>query len=114
MQRFAGFRHLNIRQSPEKGLGQKMTRNLPTDAGGSNSWADLSGRWFFAWKMAAACEGALKDVTSVKEQQRDPDRSEALETMSSLLEGELQRWVRRGEALDMIVDHLPKRSRLTA
>lgn len=81
---------------------------------GSNSWADLSGRWFFAWKMAAACEGALKEVTSVKEQQRDPDRAEALETMSSLLEHELQRWVRRGEALDMIVDHLPKRSRLTA
>jgi hypothetical protein len=64
--------------------------------------------------MAAACEGALKEVTSVKEHQRDPDQAEALETMSSLLENELQRWVRRGEALDMIVDHLPKRSRLTA
>jgi len=91
-----------------------MTHDVHAHADGSNSWADLSGRWFFAWKMAAACEGALKEVASVKEQQRDPDRAEALETMSGLLQRELQRWVRRGEALDMIVDHLPKRSGLTA
>lgn len=91
-----------------------MTRNVRTHTDGSNSWADLSGRWFFAWRMAAACEGALKEVTTVREKQRDPDRAQALETMSTLLERELQRWVRRGEALDMIVDHLPKSSKLIA
>jgi hypothetical protein len=64
--------------------------------------------------MAAACEGALKEVSTVRRQQRDPERVEALETVSGLLERELQRWVRRGEALDMIVDHLPKRSRQVA
>ena len=40
--------------------------------------------------------------------QHDPNRVQALEKVSSLLRRELQRWVRRGEALDMIVDHLPK------
>ncbi len=74
----------------------------------NDSWADLSGRWFFAWRMAAACEGALREVSSARAHQRDPERAEALETVSSLLKRELQRWVRRGEALDMIVDHLPR------
>jgi hypothetical protein len=92
-----------------------MTRNVRTDANGSwagrnDSWADLSGRWFFAWRMAAACEGALKEVTSARSQQSDPDRAQALDTVSSLLQRELQRWVRRGEALDMIVDHLPRQA----
>ena len=32
----------------------------------------------------------------------------ALETVSSLLRTELLNWVRKGEALDMIVDRLPK------
>jgi hypothetical protein len=32
----------------------------------------------------------------------------ALHKVSALLRRELQRWVRRGEALDMIVDHLPR------
>jgi hypothetical protein len=41
-------------------------------------------------------------------QQHNPDRVQALEKVSSLLRRELKRWVRRGEALDMIVDHLPK------
>lgn len=74
----------------------------------ANAWADLSGRWFFAWRMAAACEGALREVHSAISQQTDPDRTMALETVSLLLQRELMRWVRRGEALDMIVDHLPR------
>ncbi len=77
---------------------------------GTVGWADLSGRWFFAWRMAAACEGALREVHQALETQEDPDRSEALEKVSNLLRRELQRWVRRGEALDMIVDHLPRKS----
>ena len=39
---------------------------------------------------------------------RLPAVREALEKVSSLLRRELQRWIRRGEALDIIVDHLPK------
>jgi hypothetical protein len=73
-----------------------------------DSWADLSGRWFFAWRMAAACEGALREVNSARAGQADPERAEALERVSGLLQKELMRWVRRGEALDMIVDHLPR------
>jgi hypothetical protein len=101
--------HLNIQQSREK----EMTIQMPERhiAGARNdSWADLSGRWFFAWRMAAACEGALQEVSTARAVQRDPERAEALDTVSTLLRRELQRWVRRGEALDMIVDHLPKSS----
>lgn len=72
------------------------------------SWSDLSGRWFFAWRMAAACEDALKEVHLAMASQDDPHRSQALEKVSTLLRRELQRWVRRGEALDIIVDHLPR------
>ena len=75
---------------------------------GGDAWADLSGRWFFAWRMAAACEGALREVHQALAAQHDPERVHALEKVSGLLKRELQRWVRRGEALDMIVDHLPK------
>ncbi len=74
----------------------------------SDSWADLSGRWFFAWRMAAACEGALREIHQAIETQPDPNRAQALEKVSNLLRRELSRWVRRGEALDMIVDHLPR------
>ncbi len=74
----------------------------------SDSWADLSGRWFFAWRMAAACEGALREVHQAIEKQHEANRAQALETVSGLLQRELMRWVRRGEALDMIVDHLPR------
>jgi hypothetical protein len=76
----------------------------------ADSWADLSGRWFFAWRMAAACEGALREVNTAIENQDDPARAQALDTVSSLLKRELVRWIRRGEALDMIVDHLPRRA----
>lgn len=71
-------------------------------------WADLSGRWFFAWRMAAACEGALREVHLAMSQQNDPNRAQAMEKVSTLLRRELMRWVRRGEALDIIVDHLPR------
>jgi hypothetical protein len=71
-------------------------------------WSDLSGRWFFSWRMAAACEDALREVHLALAGQHNPERVQALEKVSSLLRRELQRWVRRGEALDMIVDHLPK------
>ena len=73
-----------------------------------NAWADLSGRWFFAWRMAAACEDALREIHQAMSRQQDPSRHQALEKVSTLLRRELQRWVRRGEALDMIVDHLPR------
>ena len=73
----------------------------------SEAWSDLSGRWFFAWRMAAACESALREVHFAMDQQRDPERMQALEMASRLLRKELVRWVRRGEALDMIVERLP-------
>ena len=74
----------------------------------SGTWADLSGRWFFAWRMAAACEDALREVNEARETQSDPNRAEALDKVSSLLHEEMCRWVRRGEALDMIVDRMPR------
>lgn len=80
-------------------------QQTPTAA---ESWADINGRWFFAWRMAAACEDALREVHSAMATQQDPERSEALKKVSSLLRTELLSWVRRGEALDMIVDHLPR------
>jgi hypothetical protein len=58
--------------------------------------------------MAAACEGALREVHVALAHQHDPSRSQALAKVSTLLQKELLRWVRRGEALDMIVDHLPR------
>ena len=76
----------------------------------TDTWADLSGRWFFAWRMAAACEGALREVNTALSTQDDPSRAQALDKVSDLLRRELVRWVRRGEALDMIVDHLPRTS----
>lgn len=72
-----------------------------------DSWADINGRWFFAWRMAAACEDALREVHGAMAGLDDPNRSQALQTVSHLLRKELLRWVRRGEALDMIVDHIP-------
>jgi hypothetical protein len=74
----------------------------------TDSWADINGRWFFAWRMATACEDALREVDGAIERQTDPDRALALAKVSSLLRSELLGWVRKGEALDMIVDHLPK------
>jgi hypothetical protein len=85
-------------------------RTDSTITSNNESWADLSGRWFFAWRMAAACEGALREVDTAKASQTDPQRSVALDMVKGLLEKELMRWVRRGEALDMIVEHLPRGS----
>ncbi len=73
-----------------------------------DTWADLNSRWFFAWRMAAACEDALQEVQLVRARQHPPDRTQALENISRLLQRELRHWVRHGEALDMIVDHLPR------
>lgn len=73
-----------------------------------DSWADLNGRWFFAWRMAAACESALREVHFAMDQQRDDERMQALEKASLLLREELVRWLHRGEALDMIVERLPR------
>lgn len=75
---------------------------------GNEAWADLNGRWFFAWRMATACEDALREVHLAMARQRDPSRAQAMEKVSQLLRRELLRWIRRGEALDMIVDHLPR------
>ncbi len=73
-----------------------------------DSWADLNGRWFFAWRMAAACESALREVHFAMDQQRHSERTQALEKASLLLREELVRWLHRGEALDMIVERLPR------
>jgi hypothetical protein len=72
-----------------------------------HGWADASGRCFFAWRMAAACEDALREVHHALEGQHDPARAQALQKVSSLLRREMRRWVRQGEALDEIVDLLP-------
>ncbi len=72
------------------------------------AWAELSGRWFFAWRMAAGCESALREVHFAMGHQVDPKRVQALEKASRLLREELVRWVRRGEALDMIVERVPE------
>ena len=82
-----------------------MVEQTVTDSAGA--WADLSGRWFFAWRMAAACEGALREVAEARAGQENPDRQLALDKVSSLLHEEMTCWVRRGEALDMIVERLP-------
>jgi len=74
----------------------------------SREWADASGRCLFAWRMAAACEDALREINQAMVTQHDPERAHALEKVSSLLRPELRRWVRKGEALDDIVDHLPQ------
>ena len=73
------------------------------------AWTDLSGRWPFSpGRMAAACLGALRDVYQAMESQQEPSRAQALQRASTYLKPELMRSVRRGEALDMIVDHLPR------
>ncbi len=87
-----------------------MATAQQTQPHAEDAWADLSGRWFFAWRMAAACESALREVHFAMGQQRDDNRMQALETASLLLRKELVRWLRRGEALDIIVEHLPKQS----
>jgi hypothetical protein len=46
---------------------------------GSSAWSDLSGRWFFAWRMAAACEDALREIHLAMARQDNPDRAQALE-----------------------------------
>ena len=74
----------------------------------SDSLAEINGRWFFAWRMAAACEDALREVQQAMARQRDPERTHALQQAGSLLRRELRRWVRKGEELDDIVSHLPQ------
>jgi hypothetical protein len=63
--------------------------------------------------MAAACEGALQELHQAMDGQREPKRALALKRVSTLLQRELMHWVRRGEALDMIVEHLPRRREQT-
>jgi hypothetical protein len=85
-----------------------MTMMQETHLEAADGWADLNARWFFAWRMAAACESALREVHSAMGQQSDPERMRALETASQLIRRELDRWLRRGEALDIIVERLPR------
>ena len=73
-----------------------------------HAWANASGRSFFAWRMAAACEDALREVQQAMARQRDPERTHALQQAGNLLRRELRRWVRKGEELDDIVSHLPQ------
>ncbi len=85
-----------------------MTTAAHARTDSQDAWADLSGRWFFAWRMAAACEHALREVHLAMGRAHNPSRAQAMEKVSLLLRRELLRWVRRGEALDMIVDRLPR------
>jgi len=85
-----------------------MATAIPQKTAATAAWADLSGRRFFAWRMAVACGEALRQVHQAAAQQADPDRAQALEKVDRLLRHELLRWVRRGEALDLIADHLPQ------
>jgi hypothetical protein len=85
-----------------------MTIMQETHLEAADGWADLNARWFFAWRMAAACESALREVHSAMGQQRDAARMRALEMASQLLRRELVRWLRRGEALDIIVERIPR------
>ena len=85
-----------------------MAMAMQRQSGSDEAWADLSGRWFFAWRMAAACEDALREVHLAMARQQTASRAQALQKVSLLLRRELLRWVRRGEALDIIVDHLPR------
>jgi hypothetical protein len=73
----------------------------------SHAWADASGRSFFAWRMAVACEEALREVEQAMDSQRDPEQVHALAKASSLLRREMRRWVRKGEAIDELVELLP-------
>ena len=75
-----------------------------------DAWADLNDRWFLAWGMANACDAALREVHTALAHKQAPGRAQPLEKISRLLHRELQRCVRRGEALDMIVQHLPQRA----
>lgn len=72
-----------------------------------DAWGDLGGRWFFAWWMAAACQEALREVHLAMGRHPSTARRHALERASQLFRQEMVRWLRRGEALDMIVQHLP-------
>jgi hypothetical protein len=82
--------------------------NEKTPMSRADSCASINARWFFAWRMAAACEDALREARAALAAQRDPKRADALKEVTSLLQNELQSWIRRGEALDMIVDRLPR------
>lgn len=92
----------------------QATKDRPQTSTETSSWADINGRWFFAWRMATGCEDALREVHDAMARQTDPHRIEALSKVSSLLRAELLDWVRKGEALDMIVDRLPQPSNGTA
>jgi len=85
-----------------------MTTVMPQKTAATAAWADLSGRRFFAWRMAVACEEALRQVHQAAVQQGEPERAQALGKVDQLLRRELLRWVRRGEALDLIANHLPQ------
>jgi hypothetical protein len=78
------------------------------DAAPDRAWANASGRSFFAWRMAAACEDALREVQQALARQHDPERTHALQKAGALLRRELRRWVRKGEELDDVVSHLPQ------
>ena len=85
-----------------------MAMEQRTVSQSEGTWADLNGRWFFAWRMAAACETALREVHFAMDQQRNSERTQALEKASLLLREELVRWLHRGAALDMMVGRLPR------
>ncbi|HXG35536.1 MAG TPA: hypothetical protein VNL15_01055 [Dehalococcoidia bacterium] len=70
--------------------------------------ADLNGRRFFAWRMALACETALREVNSAIKRQPSQEQKLALAEVNRLLKKEMHSWVQRGEALDIILERLPQ------
>ncbi len=109
MQQRKATEHL-ISMNLEEVMAQPMTTTATRqETKTCDAWADLNDRWFLAWRMANVCDAALREVHTALAHKQAPDRAQ-LERISRLLHRELQRWVRRGEALDMIVEHLPQRA----
>lgn len=75
--------------------------------GEDTTWADINGRWFFAWRMAAACEIALREVHGAMTRQTDVNRMEALQKASELFRQEMQRWLQEAEEMDAVVKGFP-------
>ncbi len=87
-----------------------MIDSLQMPAETRNACAELSGRRFFAWRMALACQKALTEVRQGLSRKQAEERTIALEEASRLLQLEMHSWAQRGEALDIILEKLPRQS----
>ena len=80
----------------------QSNRSRPRDA-----MAQLSGRRFFAWRMALACQSSMKEVNHAMGKEHAEERRAALSEADRLLKLEMHEWIQRGEALDIILERLP-------